>query len=52
MESVQSERKNLDPQLLRTRPRKGEGAEREGRHVYRRRAPRRCVLWRPREDRT
>ena len=34
------------------RPRKGEGAKREGRHVYGKRTPRGCVSWRPREDRT
>lgn len=35
MEKAQSERKNMDAQLLRSRPRKSEGAEREWRHVQR-----------------
>ena len=52
MERVQSERKKPGPQLLRTRPRKGEGAKRDGSHVYGKRTPRWCVSWRPREDRT
>lgn len=51
MERVQSERKP-GPQLLRTRLGKGEGAKREGRHVYAKRTPTGCVSWRPREDRT